>query len=75
MMQKIEIGLDELGKRWYVYINGIPVGISFKEKRDASAVAKWLHRTGYSQVFDQGKSEAFSDVRRFLDEQNSFGPF
>lgn len=75
MNQKIEIGLDEKGKRWCVYIGGVPVGISFNEKRDASAVAKWLFKSGLYQLELGGMNKAFEEVKDYINRRTAIEPF
>lgn len=39
---KIEIGQDEKGILWYVYIDGLPSGEPLIHKHEAKLIADWL---------------------------------
>ena len=57
---RIEIGRDETGKRWCVYVDGLPMGGNFTYKKEAKLVADWLFTCDWEFINTAPKREATS---------------
>lgn len=42
-IEKVEYGMCEKARLWYVYVNGVPYGEPFLDKELAKHTANWLH--------------------------------